>query len=392
MIVLVDLKRFICREANPRHGRALGWVYLLMHWAVLRTDDCVGIDPYRLTLSAECLRGVLVRTKTTGPGKRTGEVPFFVSRKVALSGCDWLESGHTIWNSAEFQFARDYFMPCGNRDFSEPVKKMLVPGMVIAIVRRVLAKGVMLRQSAMYVQWEEIDDAGLLVEESMLGFFQGHGPRHWLPSVASAMGWSKEARDFLGRWGIDGHQSNEYVLSSRQTVLEIQAGVAEAICIGGKPYNELELLERMRKFASDRGGPPDAADRLTCLTQTSAGWCLNVDFPTVSPVDCTSGGQQKLAENTAGWVSPSTQEAERDSSKEAPYWVSISKRAGFRRLHAKVGCGVLRSNCASSADVWTVTEDCAHALCKDCAKLRAGDSKARAADSSSTGSSSSSEE
>ena len=223
-------------------------------------------------------------------------------------------------------------------------------------------------------------------------FFQGHGPRHWLPSVASAMGWSKEARDFLGRWGIDGHQSKEYVLSSRQTVLEIQAGVAEAICTGGKTYNELELLERMRKFASDRGGPPDAADRLTCLTQTSAGWCLNVDFHTVSPVDCVSGGLPKLAGNTAGWVIPSTPEAERDSSKEAPYWVSISKRAGFRRLHMKDGCGVLRSNCASSADVWTVNEECAHALCKDCAKLMARGSKALAVDSSSSGSSSSSEE
>ncbi len=34
--------------------------------------------------------------------------------------------------------------------------------MVIANDRRVLVKVVMLRQTAMYVQWEENDDAGLL--------------------------------------------------------------------------------------------------------------------------------------------------------------------------------------------------------------------------------------
>ena len=392
VIVIVALERFVCHEANPMHERALAWVYLLMHWAVLRTDDCVGIDPHRLTLSAECLRGVLVRTKTTGPGKRTGEVAFHVSRKAVLSGCDWIEAGHLIWTSSSYQFARDYFMPCGNRDFTEPVKKMLVPGMVIAIVRRVLSKLVFLKQTAEYVQWEENEVDGLLVDDTLIGFFQGHGPRHWLPSVASAMGWSKEARDFLGRWGLDGHQSNEYVLSSRQTVLEIQTGVAEAICKGNKPYNELELLERMRKFSSDRGGPIDAADRLTCLTQTSAGWCLDVNFPTTAPLDCPSGVPQNLAENTAGWVSPVTPEAKQKSSKEAPYWVSISKRAGFRRLHLKDGCGVFRFNCANSADVWTVNEECAHALCKDCAKLMAKGSNAQAVDSSSSGSSSSSEE
>ena len=57
------------------------------------------------------------------------------------------------------------------------------------------------------------------------------------------MGWSKASRDYLGRWGIDGHQSHEYVLTSRQIILEIQCGVTEALCVGGKSFDECEMSE-----------------------------------------------------------------------------------------------------------------------------------------------------
>ena len=74
--ILIAVELVVCDDTFPRHLRAILWVYLVMHWAVLRADDTQGIDPSRISLTEICLRGVLVRTKTTGPGKRVTEVPF----------------------------------------------------------------------------------------------------------------------------------------------------------------------------------------------------------------------------------------------------------------------------------------------------------------------------
>ena len=49
----------------------------------MRIDDLAGLDPKRLSLSS---RGL----KCTGPRK---EVPFYVARRISLSGVDWLKVG-----------------------------------------------------------------------------------------------------------------------------------------------------------------------------------------------------------------------------------------------------------------------------------------------------------
>ena len=59
---------------------------LLMCWMVLRADDVQWIDPTRMHMSGTCVRMILRRTKTTGPGRRAVEVPAYVARDASLSG------------------------------------------------------------------------------------------------------------------------------------------------------------------------------------------------------------------------------------------------------------------------------------------------------------------
>ena len=42
----------------------------------------------------------------------------------------------------------------------------------------------------------------LLLVENSAAFFTGRSPRNWMPSVAAALGYRSDERDFLGRWLI----------------------------------------------------------------------------------------------------------------------------------------------------------------------------------------------
>ena len=63
-------------------------------------------------------------------------------------------------------------------------------------------------------RWVGRKDSTLLERIALL-YFSGHSPRHWLPSVSAALGVPKEKRDYVGRWHVNLHQSQDDVLTSR---------------------------------------------------------------------------------------------------------------------------------------------------------------------------------
>ena len=54
------------------------------------------------------LRGTLVRTKTTGAGKRREELLLFVSLDAYLLHREWLKTGFALWESCTSE--RDYLL------------------------------------------------------------------------------------------------------------------------------------------------------------------------------------------------------------------------------------------------------------------------------------------
>jgi hypothetical protein len=102
--ILLALEIYVCSETNPSYLRALGWLYLVMHWCTLRSDDCQGIAPFRSSLGNDCWQGTLIKSKTSGPGKKFLELPLYINRLANFSGSDWLLAGHQIWQSPEFSF------------------------------------------------------------------------------------------------------------------------------------------------------------------------------------------------------------------------------------------------------------------------------------------------
>ena len=94
--VLIALELWVVNEGVPLRCRALAWLLLIMRWGSVRAEDTCGINGARLSWSETGLKGILVRTKTTGPGRRGLEIAFFVSKEASLAGVPWLKVGFLI--------------------------------------------------------------------------------------------------------------------------------------------------------------------------------------------------------------------------------------------------------------------------------------------------------
>ena len=105
----------------------------------------------------------------------------------------------------------------------------------------------------------------------------------------------------------------------------------------------------------------------------------------------------ELEEMVAGWAQTvpteesSKKKGPKDPIAEKPYWISTSRRTGFRRLHKKsCACGVMYWTVASCEEVEQVPKAGVDAWCRVC--FRAELDEQEEDDSSTSGSSTSTEE
>jgi hypothetical protein len=383
--MLISLELMVVDLNIPIYLRAMAWVVLLMNWSCLRVDDLQGIDHRRFYMGPNGLRGVLIRTKTTGPGKKTTEVMFFIHTHADLTGQQWLEKGYHIWNSGQLKFEREYFIPKFDFFFGCVVKKMANSTQINAYIRSVLTNLLCPKRGELLTDpnWS-LDRERRLLPESMATFFTGHSPRHWAPSVSAAMGVPKEQRDFLGRWQIQ-HGSNDYMLTAAQVIHSIQKLMTKGLLEGSDSYNEIELLEAIKDYAAKLGLEGDDIEaRHTALLKSTAGYSLLQTFPSVTISVGTSAQTSNVNLSETELMIENEEHLEEDNTK-SPYWISISSKSGFRRLHLRNGCGVLWFRCRSIEHVWSLKDVKADAVCKDCSKKMGSPVE----DTSSSGSSSS---
>ena len=203
---IIGLELLVCSPEYCNYTRLLGWVMLLMCWMVLRADDVQWIDPSRMHMNGTCVRMILRRTKTTGPGRRAVEVPAYVARDASLSGEDWLGRGWELYHSDVFQSDRDYFLPGPNREWSGGARKYLSVQNLNSYMRYALSVVKKpLRGGHNAKAWMERGEA--LISGELTNFWSGHSGRHWLPTHAANIGIPKEQRDYLGRWQAGAQES-----------------------------------------------------------------------------------------------------------------------------------------------------------------------------------------
>eukprot|EP00435_Cladocopium_sp_Y103_P069329 s873_g33.t1 len=364
-----------------------------MCWMVLRADDVQWVDPARMHMSGTCVKMILIRTKTTGPGRRAVEVPAFIARDASLSGEDWLGQGWDLFQSPAFLWDRDYFLPGPNKDWSGGARKFLTSENLNTYMRYVLTViKKPLRGGRNPQAWMESGECFMSGETS--NFWSGHSGRHWLPTHAANIGVPKEQRDYLGRWQAGAQESNAYIMSTKQIITAIQGQVNQAICEGHVGLTEGELIQELRDYGEARGvHQRDGRWFHTMLRLPDHRYGLRTTYPTLHLLM----EDDELEEMVAGWAQqvPSEEPPEARGSKEsekseAPFWISVSRRTGFKRLHKKsCACGVMYWSVDKYEEVTQVNKARVDAWCRVCFKKEPDEQDD---DSSTSGSSSSTEE
>ena len=390
---IIGLELLVCSAEYCNYTRLIGWVMLLMCWMVLRADDVQWIDPTRMHMNGTCVRMILRRTKTTGPGRRAVEVPAYVARDASLAGEDWLGKGWELFHSEAFKSDRDYFLPAPNKDWSGGIRKFLnVQNLnsymryVLSVVKKPIRGGRGARA------WAESGET--LTTGEITNFWSGHSGRHWLPTHAANVGIPKEQRDYLGRWQAGAQESNAYVLSAKQIVTSIQREVNKAICEGSLGLTEGELIEELKAYCEERGVfQRDGRWFHVMVRMADHRYGLRTFYPTLQMLI----EDDELEEMVAGWGQPVPLDEKEKASgskgpgKEMQYWISKSRRTGFRRLHKKSSaCGVQYWTVTSYEEVDHIPKTGVDAWCRVC--FRAELDAQEEDDSSTSGSSTSTED
>ena len=184
----------------------------------------------------------------------------FLARRVSLSGRDWLPVGLGLLKEDGLDYPRDYFMPDVDRDMKKLVRRPMEPARLALQIRHVLMELGTPRRSTEGL-WKVNEFMPLLPDETAM-HYTGHSGRNFLPSVSAVAGFTREQRDFLGRWQMGLCGAAEYTRSARQIVCRIQEETCSML-LSGKPrtYYEDEVLDALRDHVSASGGSGQAVRR-----------------------------------------------------------------------------------------------------------------------------------
>ena len=188
--------------------------------------------------------------------------------------------------------------------------------------------------------------------------------------------------------------SEEYVRTSRQVVTLIQKTVNEAI-VSGHPgfYREDEVIEALCAEASAGGANPlRIRKRHAVMSDVTGKHCLGGFYPTL---DVSEVGDVEVVDDTPDFDELDVlvgRQPPLSEPKAAKYFITISRRTAFRRLHM-AGCFIKPSHCMEVRYLDEVLVQEFDSICRACKKRMFQESGKEAGElSSSTASSSSTED
>ena len=229
-------------HANSLVFRAMG---------TLRLDDLQNMDRKRIRKMGAIYVTELLRSKTSGPGKRNAELPVAISADATLLGTDWIlrfleDLEETSPGPSDFLlFSSSY-----NGFMAKP--KMKSYEEASADTRQIV--GALRVPTLRNGKWVASDDP--VIPQCCIGAIKEHGGRSVLPSAAVSVEPDKSKRDMLGKWLVTGG-SVDYTRSYRANVARMQLDILEAVKSG-------RLLTDMRE--------DDIFDQYTRHLVEGKGW------------------------------------------------------------------------------------------------------------------------
>ena len=259
LLLALSLEDFVIREEESSYPRWMAWVKLLKIWAAFRWDDLQGIPNHTLVMRVDgVLEGKLMRTKTSGVGKKVEVQHFFIGPDAYFLHQKWLLTGWTLntWMSSQAGMERrDYLVPLPTPRLDGFRRSMMKYSDAMSASRALMAK---LRVDIKAT--EDDQDCGLpspwLVLQESVGFWSEHSERGTMDTWMLMAKVPPEIRKKVGRWSVT--QEEEYLRNLEAGVRKAQEMVGNLIRRGPDGNRDLQLFEvqvlsDLSKYLEDRG-------------------------------------------------------------------------------------------------------------------------------------------
>ena len=96
-MLVVALELAVVDGTLPPYARVYAWAKLLKPYGAMRWDDLKWVDPATVLLTARGLEATLLRTKTSGAGKKVAVLYLYVCNGAWLGCPEWPACGFDVW-------------------------------------------------------------------------------------------------------------------------------------------------------------------------------------------------------------------------------------------------------------------------------------------------------
>ena len=342
--VVISWEAHVCDENMPSYPRIYAWFRLVKLWTGMRFDDTKGTPNRTVEMLDYGLKGVIHRSKTSGPGKRVILLPFYISKEAWIVEKEWLLVGWRLWTAMGAEsgmHTRDFTLPWPNKARDGFIRKV-VDYPIASTMSQALFNELLARPGP---EKKNLLGPGLGV------LWTEHSERATVRTWAQAARVPEDVRRMLGRWRPSADEG--YERNVKINVLRCQAVLALFIkenMSNADPFDETTVIQlvaqRMREMGSSQDDCDEQMMRLMSFMPGvgAAKPCNRPKWTTTGPVvlveesEATVGVEQETTEQPVkdeqqGVESLEEQEVEPVEKISGMYIVSIVGRCKTRTLH-----------------------------------------------------------
>ena len=251
LAVVLCWEFLVMEEQQKSYIRLFAWFKLVKLWAMLRWNDTIGIPALRVQfVKRRGLIGEIVRSKTTGVGRRIEVQQFYVAEEAWFLAEGWLRTGLKIFETFGKEAGvekRDFMMARPNAGLDGFRSSMVTYADAMAMSRTLLTELVAPVRSGG-------DLAKLVLSNETGSFWSEHSERVTMASWSAALGIQQEIIKRWGRWrpSVD----EEYVKTTQVLVMKAQTEVARKMKTEGfrsDLIGEEEVMGQVEERLRERG-------------------------------------------------------------------------------------------------------------------------------------------
>ena len=217
---VMAMERVVMDTDANRFIRGYSWYRLFKLWTGMRYADTLGLHMETLRDDQSGVWATLMKTKTTGPGKRILQCKVYISSEAFLAERRWLSTGLEVWKKMGYEAGLT------GRDFMLPMPDEALAGFTRRVASYPAAAAC---SQALFttLQFDGPDHKVMLMERGIGRLWSEHSERATLRTWAAWARVPDDVKKQMGRWQPSSDEGYERLVKSN--VMRAQQIIAEKI-------------------------------------------------------------------------------------------------------------------------------------------------------------------